>query len=87
MGKDRMWHILGKVQEPVRIADVMRKYRTIQRIIHELDGKFLNNHHTILEVTMFFMCPGDPKAQQDDSPRVFDAEPHIRHNANREILN
>ena len=82
LDKDRVWHMLGKSQEPVRIADVMKKYRSIRRIILELDGKLLDNHHIILKVSTPFIYPGNPKARRDDSPRVFDAEPHIRGNAN-----
>ena len=39
---------------PVRIPDVMKKYRTIRRIIGELDGRMLDHGNTIRKVSRIF---------------------------------
>jgi hypothetical protein len=52
--KDRVWQISLKGPEiPVRIPDVLKKYRTVHRIIRELTGKVINDGHTILKVSAF----------------------------------
>jgi hypothetical protein len=64
LDNDRMWRILGKASNaPVSIPDVMRKYRTVHRIIHELNGRVVDNRHTICKVSKFIRS----QARRDDS--------------------
>jgi hypothetical protein len=47
-----MWQVLGKASSPpISVPDVMKKYRIIQRIIHELNGGVIDNRHTIHKVS------------------------------------
>jgi len=57
--KDRMWQVSLKASGThVRIPDVMKKYRTIHRIIHELAGTMIDNGHIISQVSRFSYTQG-----------------------------